>query len=102
MRAWVLGEGPTLEPQNVETIGYAIHAHIEARDYKAASKAWDDDYFWSTGYQSNWKSTRMSNIYITACDISDGAVLQVIEAPSSGASKPSSSTWPPPSPSARW
>ena len=31
MRAWVLGEGPTLEPQNVETIGYAIHAHIEAR-----------------------------------------------------------------------
>ena len=52
MRAWVLGEGPTLEPQNVETIGYAIHAHIEARDYKAASKAWDDDYFWSTGVAS--------------------------------------------------
>ena len=56
-----------------------IHLFIEAADFRSAEKAWDADYFWTTGYQTNWRQSRVAKIYILATQISDGAVLQVIE-----------------------
>ena len=47
MYQWVRGEGPDIVPANLDPIGRAIHAYIEAIDFKSAEKAWDSDYFWS-------------------------------------------------------
>ena len=79
MYQWVRGEGPEITPENLDPIGRAIHAYIEAIDFKSAEKAWDSDYFWSIDYQWNWRQTRVNQIYVLACAISDGAILQVVE-----------------------
>ena len=57
MYQWVRGEGPEITPENLDPIGRAIHAYIEAIDFKSAEKAWDSDYFWSIDYQWNWRQT---------------------------------------------
>ena len=79
MYQWIRGEGPDITEENLDAIGTEIHGFIEAIDFKSAEKAWRSNYFWSTDYQSNWRQTRLNAIYVLACQISDGAILQVVE-----------------------
>ena len=52
---------------------------MESRDFKSAEKAWNSDYFWSTEYQSNWRNTRLNEIYVLACQVhvKAGATLSI-------------------------
>ena len=79
MYRWIRNEGPIINAGNLGEIGRAIHGYIEALDFKSAEKAWESEYFWTTAYQTNWRQSRVAKIYVLAVEISDGAVLQVLE-----------------------